>query len=323
VPAPLVTVVVPSHERPLRLRWLLNALEEQTLPRSDWRAIVVHDSRDDETETLLREHPLTAEGTLTHVRLAPGTGSPAVQRNTGWKAATSELIAFTDDDCRTDPAWLEELLASAKANPGQIVQGKTLPDPYESEVMRAPRHRTLEIHPPGPFAQTCNILYPVEMLERLGGFDEGYPAPAGEDTDLALRAHDAGISVAPAERAVVYHCVEAYGLWGMLKLNWKWQHLAYVLKGHPQTRELLTLGVFWRRSHLELLGACAGLATAPRSRLGILAALPYAKHVLTWHGRRPRGVLRSAVEAPSRVVVELGEVVACIRGGLRYRTPFL
>ena len=29
--APLITVAVASHDRPLRLRWLLNALEEQTL----------------------------------------------------------------------------------------------------------------------------------------------------------------------------------------------------------------------------------------------------------------------------------------------------
>ena len=35
-----VSVVVPSHERPLRLRWLLNALEEQTLPER-WELLVV------------------------------------------------------------------------------------------------------------------------------------------------------------------------------------------------------------------------------------------------------------------------------------------
>ena len=36
-PTPEIAVVVPSHDRPLRLRWLLNALEEQTLDRSRWR----------------------------------------------------------------------------------------------------------------------------------------------------------------------------------------------------------------------------------------------------------------------------------------------
>src|SRR5213593_4083172 len=57
---PLISVVVPSHERPLRLRWLLNALEEQTLAREQWEVIVAHDSGP-ETQELLREHPLAAD----------------------------------------------------------------------------------------------------------------------------------------------------------------------------------------------------------------------------------------------------------------------
>ena len=38
---PAASVVIASHGRPLRLRWLLNALEEQTLPRAEWELIVV------------------------------------------------------------------------------------------------------------------------------------------------------------------------------------------------------------------------------------------------------------------------------------------
>src|SRR5689334_9499227 len=101
-----VSVVVPSHERVTRLRWLLNALEEQTLPRSRWELVVVHDSRDG-TEELVTTHPLVHEGVLRRVRLAPGTGTAAVQRNTGWREARAELIAFTDDDCRPEADWLE------------------------------------------------------------------------------------------------------------------------------------------------------------------------------------------------------------------------
>ena len=40
---PDVSVVVPSHARRLRLRWLLNALEEQTLAPERFEVIVVHD----------------------------------------------------------------------------------------------------------------------------------------------------------------------------------------------------------------------------------------------------------------------------------------
>ncbi|MDQ3936983.1 MAG: glycosyltransferase family 2 protein, partial [Actinomycetota bacterium] len=78
--APDIAVVVPSHDRPLRLRWLLNALEEQTLAPGRFEVIVAHDSRDPETEALLRDHPLAAGGTLRHLRFAPGPG-PAEKRN--------------------------------------------------------------------------------------------------------------------------------------------------------------------------------------------------------------------------------------------------
>ena len=61
---PRLSVVVPSHDRPLRLRWLLNALEEQTLPRDRWEIVVAHDSVGPETDELLSMHPLAQDGTL-------------------------------------------------------------------------------------------------------------------------------------------------------------------------------------------------------------------------------------------------------------------
>src|SRR3954466_4492844 len=90
-----ISVVVPSHERPLRLRWLLNALEEQTLETGRWELVVVHDSRGDETARLLEEHPLARAGSLRSRRLEPGTGSPARQRNIGWGGGQPPRLALT------------------------------------------------------------------------------------------------------------------------------------------------------------------------------------------------------------------------------------
>src|SRR5215216_532753 len=98
---PEVSVVVPSHNRALRLLWLLNALEEQTLPRERWEVVVVHDSTDD-TDRILREHPLAQAGVLRHLTLEPGTGTASRQRNAGWRTARADTIAFTDDDTRPE-----------------------------------------------------------------------------------------------------------------------------------------------------------------------------------------------------------------------------
>ena len=41
----------------------------------------------------------------------PASAGPAAQRNHGWRAGGAPLVAFTDDDCRPAPGWLEALLA--------------------------------------------------------------------------------------------------------------------------------------------------------------------------------------------------------------------
>ena len=70
-PRPEISVVVASHDRPVRLRWLLNALEEQTLDPARWEVVVGHDSAGPETAELLATHPLARSGRLRHVALPP------------------------------------------------------------------------------------------------------------------------------------------------------------------------------------------------------------------------------------------------------------
>ena len=319
---PDISVVVPSHERPIRLRWLLNALEEQTLPRERWELVVVHDSGDD-TERLLREHPLAAAGVLRHVRLEPGTGSASRQRNVGWREARAPLIAFTDDDCRPEPEWLERMLAAARANPGAIVQGRTKPDPYEAEIMEwAPRPRSIDVDPPAPHAQTCNILYPRELLDRVGGFDESIRT-AGEDWDLALRAKKAGAGYAGEPRATVYHAVDTFSLVGLMRFNRRWETLALVMKRHPEERRVLAHGLFWKPRHALFLVALAGLALAPRRPALALLAVPYARDAMPTHGGGPLGRARAGAELLGRAAVDASEVVAMVRGSARFRTLVL
>jgi GT2 family glycosyltransferase len=317
---PEVTVAVPSHERPLRLRWLLNALEEQTLAADRFEVVVVHDSGDD-TEHMIVTHPLATSGRLRHVRLAPGTGTAGRQRNVAWRAASAPLVAFTDDDCRPAPDWLERLLERAQATAGAFVQGRTLPDPYESAALDAtPGVRTLRVDPPTPYVPTCNVLYPRALLERLGGFLEDPDLAAGEDTDLALRAQAAGAAHVAAPGAVVFHAVEAVTLPRRIRAAQRWSDLAYIARAHPHMRRHLALRLFWRPSHGLLLLALAGLPLAARRPLLAAAlAAPYLAHLGHTEGGRRR-VLR---HGPGRAAVDAAEVVALARGSLRHRTVVL
>ncbi len=312
-----VSVVVASQGRELRLRWLLNALEEQTFGEP-WELVIAHGYDADTAERVIERHPLAAARTL---RTIPGGGSPARQRNAGLRAARSELVAFVDDDCRPERDWLERLVAAAREHPGHVIQGRTRPDPFEEAVLAAPHVRTLDIRPVNAYRETCNILYPRALLERLGGFDER--AITGEDVDLSLRALAAGAEISAAPDALAYHAIESFTLPGILRQNLKWRHLAYLVKRHPEMREQLPLGIFWDDDHLLVTAAALGALAARRHPLLLGLALPYVRRASRRRGGGRRARALALAELPGQAVRQLAEVLGMAAGSVRHRTLLL
>ena len=321
-PVPEIAVVVASHDRPLRLRWLLEALAEQTLARDRFEVIVGHDSSGHETEELLRSHRLAREGVLRHVTLEPGTAPPGRNRNAAWRIARAPLIAFTDDDCRPPPEWLERALAAARAHPGAIVQGATGPDPDEALIGQYGNWlKTQSIRPPRPWAQACNIVYPKDVLEACGGFPEDMYV--GEDTALAETARARGVQYVGAREVVTYHAIEEGSLLEMARAGFRWGGLALLLKRHPRLRQEFPLGYFYKREHLWLLVAAAGWALMRRSRLASALLVPYLAHRMPHYGQQPRGRMRAALELPGHTVIEAAETAGLVWGSIRHRSLFL
>jgi GT2 family glycosyltransferase len=178
-----------------------------------------------------------------------------------------------------------------------------------------PFARTISVERAGPFYQTCNMLYPRELLERLGGFEERYGAPGGEDTDLAWRAFGVGAQADFATDAVVHHAIEDLGPRGHLAVALRWTDAMAMFRHPGLRREVLTWGVFWKRSHARLAAALLGAAFAPRFPPALLLTLPYARSL---RGRCARFGTSSAV-VPYFVVYDLLETYTAVRGGLRHR----
>jgi glycosyltransferase involved in cell wall biosynthesis len=320
---PEIAVVVPSHDRPLRLRWLLNALEEQTLPQDRWEVIVGHDSSSPETELLLTEHPLARAGVLRHVTLPAGSAPPGRNRNAAWRLTSAPVVAFTDDDCRPPPDWLENALSAARRHPDAVIQGATMPDPEEGEIGRkAPYAHTQSIWPPSPRAQTCNIIYPREVLERCGGFPEDMLV--GEDTALAKDAEALGVPYVGAPEVVTRHAIVETNLLGMVRGTWRWQGLPLLIRRHPSVRDDFPMGAFYTRKHVWLLPAVLGLGLMRRSRLAVLLGIPYLIHATPdRHGQHPRGRMRAVSEIPGRFAIDAAEMIALAWGSIKQRTFFL
>jgi glycosyltransferase involved in cell wall biosynthesis len=309
--APLISVVISSYNRPEHLRVALAALREQTLEPSSFEVVVVDNgSQASSTQSVLADEQSRNELRLRSIRHEQTRG-PAGGRNSGWRLAIAPLIAFTDDDCAPDPKWLERHLEAASQNPGAIVQGRTEPVTERFGLLE----RSQAIRVLGPQYETCNIVYPRALLERLQGFDETFGfVPAGEDTDLAWRAIERGVQVAFAPDAVVFHAVHRLGVTGALREAGRWTDAPRLFRSHPGSRAILSRGVFWNGWHYLVF----------RSAVALMLPGPIRRFLLTRHmlqlAKRARDQGAGAWAVPFLLACDVIEVASVIRGGIRYRT---
>jgi GT2 family glycosyltransferase len=254
-------------------------------------------------------------------RLPAGSAPPGANRNAAWRRVNTDLVVFTDDDCRPPPDWLERALEAAAANPGAIVQGTVEPDPDEWALERAPHRHTQVVRPPSPHAEAANIVYPREVLERHGGFDESLYT--GEDTDLMVRARSAGTVYTGAERMLTYHAITPMSLPRYLWSLRRWKNMPELIRRHPELRADFPLRAFWKPSHVWLPLALAAIALGRRRRPLVLGVIPYVSWSQPRYGRSARGRLRALSELPSQVLVDATEVGILAWGSARARTFFV
>ncbi len=320
--APVASVVVPTHERPARLQRLLDALEEQSFPLGQFEVIVVHHG-EPRTLAVLGSHPLADDGVLRVVAVDSRNSGPSAKRNAGWREARGATVVFTDDDCRPPARWLERIVSVAVENPGDVVQGATRPDPEESWMLERPGSKTLRVEPPSPWGQTANIAYPRGLLDRLGGFDEGFLTPGGEDAELLYRALEEGAGHVAAPEALTHHAVDVLDLAARLRVARRWGGAVLLVKRHRAFRRHAVLGIFWRASHAWLALALLGLTLGRRWRPALALALPYVVLTRPPGTRAPVARLRALGRLPATALVDLVELVTLAEASVRYRTALL
>jgi glycosyltransferase involved in cell wall biosynthesis len=323
-----VTVVAATHNRAERLAALLDALRAQTLGSERFDVVIVDDASGDDTARVLAAAQERGDLALTVLRHATGRG-PAAARNAGWRAAQAPVIAFTDDDCRPSPDWLQAGLAAMAATANgtreAIVQGLTEPDPQEADRL-GPFTRSLNVPALDHWYATANMFYSRATLERLGGFDETtFSRPGGEDTDLAWRAIGDGVPAAFSADARVWHAVHELGPLQRLRFATRWDETMAVFGRYPELRRrTLVRGLFWKESHYHLARTVAGLLLPGRLRLiGAYFAYRYALLLWRrahWHGDGKGG---GPLLVPYYLAENVVELATALRGAVRYRTPVL
>jgi GT2 family glycosyltransferase len=216
------SIVIATYQRPAVLAQTLDRLtpERQHVARDLYEIIVTDDSRDDATETMIREQ-------YPHVRyVRGGRRGPATNRNCGAAAATGEWIAFIDDDCQPVDGWLAALARADAGAHVDVIEGAILaPDKVDSPFRHFGENVT------GDLFWSGNLAVRRDVFNRLGRFDEDFLEAAGDDLEFSDRIRRSGVPTTFCRDAAVVHPTHVvswrYIFWHAFTIRW---HLLYVLK---------------------------------------------------------------------------------------------
>jgi GT2 family glycosyltransferase len=208
---PLISIVIPTHNRRALMLAMLQALEAQQAGTPQFELIAVADGCKDGTAAMLADY--RAPFPITVVEL-PGSG-PAVARNAGAAAAHADLLLFLDDDVLPLPGAVAAHWRAHQDQPDGAVIGPYPPAPHASEDVFRLRIRGwwtrhfAALEKPGHRFSFCDLLtgnlsMPRSLWDEIGGLDPQF-ARAREDLELGARLIARGIPLRYAPAAFGWH----------------------------------------------------------------------------------------------------------------------
>ena len=230
---PLISVVIPTYKRPALLLRCVDALSKQSFLSQNFEVIIVSDGPDDETRHAVENTcgTLYPELAVQYIAL-PAKGGPAAARNLGWRNAKAAFIAFTDDDCVPDAAWLQQLydayitagLKEAAFTGKTIVPIPPTPTDYQRNIANLERAEFI----------TANCAATRSALKRINGLDEAFTMAWREDSDFQFRLIQQNIPIIPVTQACVVHPVRK-APWGIcIREEKKGMFNPLLMKKHPE-----------------------------------------------------------------------------------------
>ena len=187
--AALISVIVPTHNRPEMLQKAIKSILVQTC--RNFEIIVVNDAGVD-VESIISE--LSTGEDITYVRHDSNKG-PAAARNSGIAAARGKYIAYLDDDDTYYPDHLETLIDFLQRNAEYKV---AYTDAYRAFYRKKGRGYTLVRKDKWSFdfdyddilvgnfiLNAFSVMHEKSCLETVGLFDE--QLSTNEDWDMWIR----------------------------------------------------------------------------------------------------------------------------------------
>jgi GT2 family glycosyltransferase len=186
--APMVSVIVPTHDRPDTLRLALESILEQTY--RDFEIVVVNDAGVDVREVLAE---FASTGRISYVRHAVNRGLAAA-RNSGIGVARGKYLAYLDDDDRFYPEHLATLVRALERGDAPVVYSDALRihqvregNGYAVVARDLPYARDFDRDALliANYFPVLTVMHARAYLDVVGRFDESLMAH--EDWELWLR----------------------------------------------------------------------------------------------------------------------------------------
>jgi hypothetical protein len=180
-----ISVVVPTCRNPIALDGCLDALVNQNFDPAAFEIIVVDNGPTLDTRAVVAKWTARTLGRGPVVGYMPLKGSdngPAAARNSGWRVASGDVIAFTEEDAMPDRDWLRNSLTAFRGN-AQAAWGRIvtpIPEMPTEHQLNAKHLEKTEFS-----ATNCFCL--KHVLETVNGFDERFQLPGPEYADLYFR----------------------------------------------------------------------------------------------------------------------------------------
>lgn len=208
----MISVIVPTFNRPDSLKRAVRSLFAQSLAPSGFTLIIVDNTPHATASEAIAELRMDCPDTVTLITLHEPAPGIANARNAAMNALQSSLVAFLDDDQSAPGDWLENLLAAYKTTPAAVTFGPVqtvLPDQtmrhaayFRDFFARAPDLKSGYIGQ--SFGCGNALLDTAQLPGRPPWFDAKMNEKGGEDDMLFVRIRRSGGRFAWAAKAGVF-----------------------------------------------------------------------------------------------------------------------
>lgn len=213
---PLLSIIIPNWNGKKFLKECLDSLKKQTY--NNFEIILVDNgSTDGSIDFIQKEYGDFVKIIRNETNLGFAEGS-----NIGIRSARGEFIVLLNNDTKTDPFWLEELVKTIHIDPKVGMWGSKIYSYYHKNQIEAVgeliywdgltrakgqfeidngQFNFMEeiLYPPG-----CGAMYRRKIFDEIGLFDKDFFAYA-DDAEIGIRARLAGWKALFVPKAILYH----------------------------------------------------------------------------------------------------------------------